>query len=85
MPSSLARVRFNIWESRMGPLAQLPQYRWKDWWMGVFMLNGRRRMQGNARYEDAHRERDLERRKREREFRTNVAAWRKGRRDVHLW
>ena len=53
--------------------------------MGVFMLNGRRRMQGNARYEDAHRERDLERRKREREFRTNVAAWRKGRRDVHLW
>lgn len=49
------------------------------------MRDEERRRQGNSEYEDAHRERDLERRKREREFMANVTAWRKGRRDVPLW
>lgn len=49
------------------------------------MRNEERRRQGNADYEDAHRERDLEKRKREKEFAHNVAAWRGGRRDVYLW
>ena len=49
------------------------------------MLDKRRRELGNVQYEEARQERDSERRKREREFRHNAEAWRKGRRDVHLW
>lgn len=49
------------------------------------MRNSERKKQGNIEYEEAHREREYEKRRREEEFARNVAAWRKGRRDVNLW
>jgi hypothetical protein len=87
MSFPLAWVRLNGYESCTCAPAQgqLLEYRLKNWWMGVLMLDQSRRRQGSAQSDEAQREREFERRKRDREFKSNLEAWRRGRRDVHLW